>query len=95
MKTWLIRRLLGADKIEDHIKLARIDTYEKILSFVAERLAKDSERYTNEFYAQKFVDFKPDFLANVIQVNKNIDDTQKAAIVDILNSQPAIKGVYG
>lgn len=89
LRACVIRWLLGVDDMNKVLNGSRTRAYADLIMFVAERIAKDSKTYTDEFLSQKFGSFEPSFLAACIEVNKNLSEQQKVHIKSILQSPQA------
>jgi hypothetical protein len=89
LRFWLVRRLLGTDKIDRAIGNAQNALYTNCLAYIANRLAADSERYASEYVSKLVSEFSPELLASAIHANASLTESQKAHLCAVLASPQA------
>jgi hypothetical protein len=95
VRSWLIRKLLQSDRVEQVVGASTSDMYAEMLRFVGESMARDYQKYSAEFMAQKFTNVSPDFLALAVKANNNLSDAQKIQIMNLLIASGASNSYIG
>jgi hypothetical protein len=90
VRFWLVRRLLGTDKIDKAIGKTQNALYTNCLAYMADRLAQDSQRYAEEYATKLIGEFTPELLASAVEANSALTEQQKTAIISILASPKTV-----